>query len=206
MELLNIVKPTPVDREIVLSPNDVLLSITDLKGDIEYCNEEFVEVSGYEEYELVGSAHNIVRHPDMPKVVFKLMWERLKNEENIVAIVKNMGKTGRYYWVMTDFVIRKDSNGNVTGYKAFRKPAPKKAVEAVIPFYKKLREIEDFRGIDAAMNFFTGFFDGKNTNYDDFIENIIVTNMREENKAKLASKAETKKKKVSFLHRIFDLD
>lgn len=56
------------------------------------------------------------------------------------------------------------------------------------------------------MNFFNGFFDGKNTNYDDFIENIIVENMRAENKAKLASKTEIKKKKVSFLHRIFDLD
>ena len=206
MENLEIVRPTPVEREITLNPKDVLLSITDTKGNIEYCNEEFVEISGYEEYELVGSAHSIVRHPDMPKVVFKLMWDRLEKEENIVAIVKNMGKTGRYYWVMTDFVIRKDDKGNVTGYKAFRKPAPRKAVETVIPFYKKLREIEDFRGVDAAMNFFNGFFDGKNTNYDDFIENIIVANMREENKAKLATKAEVKKKKVSFLHRIFDLD
>ena len=203
---LEIVKPTPVDREIVLDPKDVLLSITDLKGNIEYCNDEFVEVSGYEEYELVGSAHSIVRHPDMPKVVFKLMWDRLEKEDNIVAIVKNMGKTGRYYWVMTDFVVRKDANGKATGYKAFRKPAPKKAIEVVIPFYKKLKEIEEHRGIDAAFNFFNGFFDGKNTNYDDFIENLIVTNMRPENKVKLVTKTEIKKKKTSFLSRIFDID
>ena len=204
MEKLKITRPTPVEREIVLNPKDVLLSITDIKGNIEYCNDEFVEVSGYEEYELVGSPHSIVRHPDMPKVVFEIMWDRLAKEDNIVAIVKNMGKTGRYYWVMTDFVIRRDDNGNVTGYKAFRKPAPKKAVEIVIPFYKKLREIEDFRGIEAAMNFFNGFFDGKNTNYDDFIENIITSNLQVENK--LATEKEIKKNKVSFMHRIFDFN
>jgi len=206
MERLIITRPTPVEREIVLNSKDVLLSITDTKGNIEYCNDIFVEISGYEEYELVGSPHSIVRHPDMPKVVFKLMWERLAREENIVAIVKNMGKTGRYYWVMTDFVIRRDDNGKVTGYKAFRKPAPKKAIEVLIPFYKKLREIEDFRGIDAAMNFFKGFFDGRDTNYDDFIENIIITNIIEVNKSKLVPKLEVNKKKTSFLHRIFDFD
>lgn len=203
-EKFKVVRPTPVDHEIILDPNKVLLSITDTKGVIEYGNEDYVEVSGYEEFELVGSQHNIVRHPDMPKVVFKLMWDRLQKEENIVAIVKNMAKTGRYYWVMTDFVVRKDEQGNVTGYKAFRKPAPRKAVEAMIPFYKKLRDIEDFRGVDASLNFFNGYFEGRDTNYDDFIEKLIVANISDNNKSKLKSKV--KKKRVSFLSRIFDLD
>jgi len=197
--------PIPVDREIKLDNSKVLLSITDTRGIISYCNEDFVEVSGYEEYELAGAAHNIVRHPDMPRVVFKLMWNRIQNKNNIIAIVKNMAKTGRYYWVMTDFVIKEDKDGNITGYKAYRKPAPKKAIEAVIPLYKKLREIEDNRGMEAAENFLIGFFDGENTTYDDFIENLIIDNIQpdispnEVNTEKPVNKAERK----SFFKRMF---
>jgi PAS domain S-box-containing protein len=198
--------PSPIDKEIMLDDKKVLLSITDTKGVIEYCNEDFVEVCGYEEYELAGAPHNIVRHPDMPKVVFKLMWDRLDKEENIIAIVKNMSKTGRYYWVMTDFVIRKDDEGNVSGYKAFRKPAPRKAIEAVIPFYKKLREIEEARGMEAAEKFFHGFLDGENTNYDDFIQNLIIDNIKPEFISKEVSKPVTKASKASFFRRIFDIN
>lgn len=146
----SITRPTPVDREIIIGEDKVLLSITDAKGVIEYCNEAFVETSGYEEYELAGSGHNMVRHPDMPRVIFKLMWNRIQNKENIIAVVKNLAKTGRYYWVITDFVVKEDKEGNITGYKAFRKPAPRKAIEAVMPLYKKLREIENVKGMGSS--------------------------------------------------------
>ena len=198
--------PTPVDREIKLDNNKVLLSITDTKGIIGYCNDDFVEVSGYEEYELAGAAHNIIRHPDMPRVVFKLMWNRIENKENIIAIVKNMAKTGRYYWVMTDFVIKEDENGNITGYKAYRKPAPRKAIEAVIPLYKKLREIEDAKGMEAAENFLIGFFDGNDTTYDDFIENLILDNIQPDifpEKEIEVVKPITKVERKSFFKRMF---
>jgi len=198
--------PEPVDREISIRNDQVLLSITDTKGVIEYCNEDFVEISGYEEYELAGAAHNIVRHPDMPRVVFKLMWNRIQSKQNIIAVVKNMAKTGRYYWVITDFVIKEDNEGNIIGYKAYRKPAPRKAIEALIPLYKKLRAIEDANGMESAERFLNGFFDGKNTNYDDFIENLIIENMQSEimntamvENAKPISKTERK----SFFKRIF---
>ncbi len=173
-------KPTPVDREIIISEDKVLLSITDALGVIEYCNEDFVEVSGYEEYELAGAPHNIVRHPDMPRVIFKLMWERLQNKQNIIAIVKNLAKTGRYYWVMTDFIVKEDKSGHVVGYKAFRKAAPRTAIETVIPLYKKLRELENVQGMEAAEKFLNGFFDAEDTTYDDFIENLIIKNIEPE--------------------------
>ena len=97
--------PEVLNSEILLDKDKVLLSITDTKGVITYCNEDFVTVSGYQEWELAGSAHNIVRHPDIPKFIFKFMWQRIQNKDNIIAIVKNLAKSGKYYWVMTDFVI-----------------------------------------------------------------------------------------------------
>ncbi|MEJ2469266.1 MAG: PAS domain S-box protein, partial [Campylobacterales bacterium] len=68
--------PQPVDEEIKLDPKKYIVSKTDPKGIIEYGNDYFVEISGYKESELIGQPHNIIRHPDMPKVVFKLMWDR----------------------------------------------------------------------------------------------------------------------------------
>ncbi len=173
-------RPAPIDREINIGKDKILLSITDARGVIEYCNEDFVEISGYEEYELAGVAHNIVRHPDMPKVIFKLMWKRIQNKHNIIAVVKNLSKTGRYYWVVTDFVVREDKNGHITGYKAFRKPAPRKAIEAVIPLYKKLQELENIRGVEAAEKFLNGFFNAEDTTYDEFIEKLIIDNIEPE--------------------------
>jgi PAS domain S-box-containing protein len=199
-----LILPEPVDREISIRDDQVLLSITDIKGVIEYCNEDFVEISGYEEYDLVGSAHNIVRHPDMPRVVFKLMWKRIQNKQNIIAVVKNLAKTGRYYWVITDFVIKEDEQGNIIGYKAYRKPAPRKAIEAVIPIYKKLINIESVNSMDAAEKFLEGFFETKNTTYDDFIENLIIDNLNEKIVLeKVDQKPVTKSERKSFFKRLF---
>ena len=203
----SITRPTPVDREVVIGTNQVLLSITDTKGVIEYCNEAFVETSGYEEFELAGSGHNIVRHPDMPRMIFKLMWDRIQKKENIIAVVKNLAKTGRYYWVITDFVIKEDKEGNIIGYKAYRKPAPRKAIDAVIPLYKKLREIENAKGIIAAEKFLFGYLEGEDTNYDDFIENLIIDTIEpesvQEGNSAEAVKPKTKAEKKSFFRRLF---
>ncbi len=182
-------KPTPVNREIIFDKDLVLLSITDSKGIIEYCNDNFVEISGYEEYELAGFPHNIVRHPDMPKTIFKLMWSRIQNKENVIAIIKNMSKTGRYYWIYTDFIVKEDEQGNIIGYKAYRKAAPKKAIETIIPIYKKLKNIEDAKGIDVAEKFLHGYLDGIGTYYDKFVEDLIINNLpkKEEVLAKINS-------------------
>jgi PAS domain S-box-containing protein len=89
-------KPTPIDEEIKLDPKKYIISSTDAKGLITDVNDYFVEISGYSKDELIGKPHNIIRHPDMPKVVFKLMWEQLKSGHDILALVKNLAKDGRY--------------------------------------------------------------------------------------------------------------
>jgi len=199
--------PSVIDSEIVLSKDKVLLSATDTRGIITYCNEDFVETCGYEEWELAGEPHNIIRHPDMPRVIFRLMWQRIQNGDNIIAIVKNLAKSGKYYWVMTDFVIKEDNQGNIVGYKAYRKAAPRKAIETIIPLYKKLRDIENAKGMDAAEDYLIGYLDAFDTTYDDFIENLIIDNIKENTKEKHTGieekKTLTKTEKKSFFKRLF---
>lgn len=167
-------KPTPKNEEIILDPKRYIVSKTDPQGVITYGNDYFVEIAGYKESEMIGQPHNMIRHPDMPKVVFKLMWDRIQNGKPIMAVVKNMAKDGRYYWVVTEFETKKDKLTNeITGYTAFRKAAPKDAVKAIEPIYQKLREIEAQSGMDAAENYLVGLLEEKGVSYDEFIDNLV---------------------------------
>jgi PAS domain S-box-containing protein len=166
--------PTPIDNEIKLNPKRYIVSKTDAKGIIEYGNDYFVEISGYSEAELIGKPHSIIRHPDMPKVVFKMMWDRINKGENIMAIVKNLAKDGSYYWVVTEFEPKMDPITNKPiSHTAFRKAAPQKAVEAIIPIYKKLLEIEKDGGMEASEKYLRGFLEEKGTTYDALVNELV---------------------------------
>jgi PAS domain S-box-containing protein len=166
--------PKPIDEEIKLNPKRYIVSKTDPKGYIEYGNDYFVEISGYTESELIGQPHSIVRHPDMPKVVFKMMWERINKAQNIMAIVKNLAKDGRYYWVVTEFEPKIDSITNkVLAHTAFRKAAPQKAVDAITPLYTKLLEIEKDSGIKASEMYLRGYLESHNKTYDELINELV---------------------------------
>ncbi len=167
-------RPVPIDEEIILDPKRYIVSKTDPKGVIEYGNDYFVEISGYTETELIGTPHNIIRHPDMPKIVFKMMWDRIKNRQNIMAVVKNLAKDGRYYWVVTEFETKVDPITNeIVGYTAFRKAAPREAIEAIEPLYKKLVEIEKVGGMEASEKYLRGIFEEKRVSYDEYINDIV---------------------------------
>ncbi len=167
-------RPQPVNKEIKLNNKRYIVSKTDSKGIIEYGNDYFVEISGYSEAELIGQAHNIVRHPDMPKVVFKMMWDRIKKAQNIMAVVKNMAKDGSYYWVVTEFEPKVDPISNeIISHTAFRKAAPQKAIDTMEPIYQKLLEIEKDGGMDASEKYLRGFLEEKRMSYDDFIDGVV---------------------------------
>ncbi|HIP02897.1 MAG TPA: PAS domain S-box protein [Campylobacterales bacterium] len=170
-------KVTPIDEEIILDPKKYILSKTDTKGFIEYGNEYFVEIAGYTEEELIGKNHNIIRHPDMPKIVFQLLWKRIENRQNITAVVKNMAKDGRYYWVVTDFEIKVDKVTNdITGYFAYRTAAPRKAITAIEPLYKKLVSIEKESGMDGSGKYLNALLEAEGKTYDQFINEITGKN------------------------------
>jgi len=155
-------KPTPKDEEIELDPNRYIVSETDEKGRITFANDYFMEVSGYTQEELIGSPHNIVRHPDMPKVVFKLLWQTIKQGKNINAVVKNLAKDGRYYWIFTEFEIRRNTDTNeIIGYHAARKSISRHVIEIIDNLYKELLKIEKEQGVDASEKYLVEFLKEK---------------------------------------------
>ena len=168
-------RPEPIDEEIKLDPKRYLVSETDPKGVITYCNDYFVEISGYSRDELIGQPHNIIRHPDMPKVVFKLLWKLIQNGQNFNAVVKNLAKDGRYYWVFTEFTIRQDpSTHEVIGYTASRKTVSKHIIDIISALYSKLIEIERDVDIYAAERYLNAFMkeQGPDVSFENIMENI----------------------------------
>lgn len=160
-------KPTPIDEGIPLDAKRYIVSETDEKGKITYCNDYFIEVSGYSREELIGQPHNIVRHPDMPSIVFKLLWQTISSGKNINAVVKNLAKDGRYYWIFTEFEIRKDTDtGKIIGYHASRKDISKHVIEIISDLYAKLLEIEKNDGIDASEKYLVDFLKEKGDDVD----------------------------------------
>ncbi len=167
-------KPTPLSVEIELDPKRYIVSETDAKGRITFANDYFKEVSGYSDEELMGMPHNVVRHPDMPKVVFKLLWETISSGQNINTVVKNLAKDGRYYWIFTEFEMRKDTDtGEIIGYHASRKSISKYVIEVITKLYRELLEVEKKDGVEASEKYLNDFLKEKG-------DDITFTNMMEE--------------------------
>lgn len=167
-------RPTPIDKEKILDPKKYIVSKTNSKGIIEYGNDYFVDTTGYTEAELIGKPHNIIRHPDMPRVVFKMMWDRINSAQNIMVVVKNMAKDGSYYWVVTEFEPKVDPITNeIISHTAFRKAAPRKAVDTIAPIYQKLIEIEKDGGMEASEKYLRGFLEEQRVTYDEFIDDLV---------------------------------
>ncbi len=127
------------DQEFVLGDEQYLISKTDLKGRITYCNPAFIEISGFSRDELIGKAHNIVRHPDMPPEAFQDMWDTLKAGKPWLAAVKNRHKQGGFYWVLANAMPVME-NGTVTGYASVRVKASPEQVRQAETFYTQIRE------------------------------------------------------------------
>ena len=177
-----IARPTPIDREVQWDKTKVLISETDAIGTITKVNDVFCEVSHYTAEELIGQPHNLIRHPDMPKLIFKLLWDNLKAGNNFVGVIKNLAKTGEYYWVVTDFEMRRDATGNITHYIARRKSVPKAVIENyVAPLYETLLKLEKVGGMELSSRFFKNYLAKQGKDYIDFI--IDVMNENRENVA-----------------------
>ncbi len=134
-------RPEAVDEEY-LYEGRVIISQTDLNGVITYANKKFCEISGYTADELVGTPHNIIRHPDMPKAAFAKMWETIQSGQVWNGLVKNLRKDGLYYWVDTEILPIKDENDEITGYIAARKSASRKDIKENEELYKKMIQAE----------------------------------------------------------------
>ena len=162
-------KAHPTKHEVHFLENEVIVSKTDTKGRITYGNDIFIKISGYQEQELLGSPHNILRHPDMPKAVFKLLWETIQAGEEINAYVKNLSKDGSYYWVLANVTPSFDKNNNIIGYFSVRRVPSQTALDIIKPLYSQLLSLEKSGGVDASMRYLTELLKTKGVSYEEFI-------------------------------------
>ena len=124
--------------------NEIIVSKTDLKGRITYANQVFVKLAGFTEQELLGQPHSIIRHPDMPRAVFKLLWDVLEKRDEVFAYVKNLARSGGYYWVFAHVTPSFDNAHNVVGYHSNRRVPRRDVISNVIePLYAELLAIEN---------------------------------------------------------------
>ena len=162
-------RPASLEHEITIEPHEFIVSKTDTKGRIIYCNEIFIHMSGYREEELLGRPHNIVRHPDMPKAIFKLLWQKIQAKEEIFAYVKNRSKDGRYYWVFANVTASLDNLGNIIGYYSVRTKPNDKALEIITGLYREMIQIEQREGVEGSMRYLTTLLQEKGVCYDAFV-------------------------------------
>jgi PAS domain S-box-containing protein len=142
---------TPTSVERVMRDGDFIVSKTDRKGIITYGNPIFIEFSGYREDELIGTQHNIIRHPDMPRSAFKLVWDTIQSGKEVFAYVKNMSKDGAYYWVFAHITPDLGSDGSLIGYTSVRRCPSRKAIAAIEPVYRDMLAAEQRAGARDAI-------------------------------------------------------
>lgn len=130
------IKPTNIESK--MREEDFIVSKTDLKGVITYCNRIFMEFAKYEESELLGQQHNIIRHPDMPRCVYKLLWDTIKQKKEINAYVKNLAKDGSFYWVHANITPVINDKGDLSGYYSVRRKPNEDRLKKVESLYKVL--------------------------------------------------------------------
>jgi len=164
--------PTGVER--TWPADRLIVSKTDTKGIITYANEVFCEVAGYTPAELEGQNHNIIRHPDMPRCVFKLLWDTIAAGDEIFAYVVNQAKNGDHYWVFAHITPTFDDDMRIIGYHSSRRVPRPEAVAASKDIYRTLLDIEarhssPKEGLAASMAALADVLKSKKIGYDEFV-------------------------------------
>lgn len=137
-------RPTtsPTGKELHFAEHEIIVSKTDTHGVITYANDVFLRVAGYTEEEVLGQPHNFIRHPDMPRCVFALLWETVKSGKEIFAYVVNLARHGDHYWVFAHVTPSFDSEGRQIGYHSNRRTMYADALPKVQELYARLRQEE----------------------------------------------------------------
>lgn len=138
-----------VAKEITFSDNILIVSKTDLRGNITYANRHFMRISNFPEAALLGKPHNIIRHSDMPRGVYYAMWKTLKAKQEFFGFVKNLTADGDYYWVFAN-VTPDVVDGKVEGFFSVRRKAPQAAVKHIEKVYESMRQLESRASKDTA--------------------------------------------------------
>ena len=159
-------------KELSFKENELIVSKTDSKGRITYGNELFIKLSGYTENELLGKPHNIVRHPDMPRAIFKLLWSVIQTGKEVNAYVINLSKNGNFYWVYANVTPSYDNNGKIIGYYSVRRKPEEGALNIIKPLYKKLLDAEKMGGVNKSEEILKDMLTLVGGRYDKYIVSL----------------------------------
>ena len=158
-----------MSREIFLQKDSLITSKTDLKGHIVYANDDFLKYAGYTMGEILHKPHNIVRHKDMPKTVFKYLWDYMREGKEIFAYVKNKTKDGNYYWVFANVTPSMDMNDNIIGYYSVRRMPNKSAISTIEKLYKNILSVEQQQDLNKGIETLENFCKGVGKTYNELI-------------------------------------
>lgn len=168
------VQPNMTEKR--MRDEDFIVSKTDLKGNITYCNRTFQEFAGHEEKTLLGAPHNIIRHPDMPRGLFKLIWTELAAGHEIQVYVKNLSADGSYYWVFATMTPSYDASGHVIGYYSVRRAPDRAAVKIMEALYRQMKDeearVHGAAQADASLTLLNRILSEKEISYANFIRSI----------------------------------
>ena len=149
----------PYNREIGfiekhLNCDDLIISKTDTDGIIKYANTTMLRITDSVQADLIGQKHNISRHPDMPRAVFKMMWDSIENGKDFHGFVKNLAKDGSYYWTYAFITPDFNKSGAIIGYHSERRAPNPKAIVEIACIYQQLRAKESLIGMEKAISWF----------------------------------------------------
>jgi hypothetical protein len=154
-----------------LNIDDLIVSKTNLDGVIEYANATMLKVAGVNLVDIIGKEHNVSRHPDMPRSVFKMMWDTIKDGKDFYGYVKNLSSDGSFYWTFAFITPDFGKDGAVIGYHSERRAPNQKAVIEISSVYQRLREKEILLGIQEAIEWFNeSVLDGRS--YHSYIHKL----------------------------------
>ncbi|MEZ6234773.1 MAG: PAS domain-containing protein [Phycisphaerales bacterium] len=166
---------TGVER--TFGADEIIVSKTDPKGRITYANEVFLRVAQFTEVEVLGQAHCIVRHPAMPRCVFRFMWDTIQSGHEIFAYVINRAKSGDHYWVFAHVTPTMDDRGAITGFHSNRRCPERRSVDRIRDVYESLWRVEQRQSgpreqVAAGMAALGDFLRSKGTSYEELIFSI----------------------------------
>jgi len=167
-------RPEPTNVENIVGPTDLIVSKSDAEGNITYVNPIFIKISGYSQGKLIEEPHSILRHPDMPKVIFKYLWDNIKEGRDVVAFVKNLCKDGSFYWVLATVKVATNPDGSFRNYMSTRKCITDSAKETIISLYANLLAVEQSDGVEASENALNAFLAEKGVTDSDSFNNLMI--------------------------------
>ena len=168
----------PTGEERTFSAEELIVSKTDVRGVITYANDVFLRVGAYSLDEVIGQPHNLIRHPDMPRAVFKLLWDTLAARQELFAYINNLAADGAAYWVLAHVTPSYGPDGSVVGYHSNRRRPSRRALDRVRPLYERLlaeeRRHPNARSAVAASSALLDQLIGEHAaSYEDFVWTVI---------------------------------